>query len=79
MKLEDARLKRHVASLIWLYNYFLFSPFSAHSFSQDALNVYPGCAEIPYMKILNLLSFAYIYIEMQTFKRKSRHSGDLQM
>lgn len=37
MKLEDARLKRPVASLIWLYNYFLFSPFSAHPFSQDAL------------------------------------------
>lgn len=42
MKLEDARLKRHVASLIWLYNYFLFSPFSAHPFSQDALMFIPG-------------------------------------
>lgn len=60
IKLKPDTLKRPMVALTYLTN-FPFLSFSAHPFPQDVPILPP---EIQYMKVLNSLSFAYIYIEV---------------
>lgn len=76
IKMEPAGLQRPPAALTFLIN-LPFLPFSVQLLPQDAPLFIPDVLKFNTLKYSINIHLPKIYIEMQTFTRKSRHSGDL--